>query len=213
MTLRHWMCGIAAAVCVATGVPASRTMAKPPDLPIDQRVRCPEIEEEAPAPQSSCPVELGSRSAASQGREVGRTCHQDAEGQGTCTRDQSNRPVSQARAWFYFAERCRQTGDVEQARTAYQETHLLSPESRLGRQAIRRLSEMDAEQSGANEEQEPPLLRRPRRETPEESRHREMLRDTEPLGSSPLVLNSGGRSWNFQGKRQVGSADLIIVRP
>jgi hypothetical protein len=65
----------------------------------------------------------------------------------------------QARALFATAERCMKNGDLDKARTCYEETHLLAPETRVGRRAIERLSEIDNKRaipvSGAGEEQEP----------------------------------------------------------
>jgi hypothetical protein len=66
--------------------------------------------------------------------------------------------AAQARAMFEIAERCLKNGDLDKARTCYEETHLLAPETRYGRDAIQRLSAIDSartsEVSGGAEEQE-----------------------------------------------------------
>jgi hypothetical protein len=49
----------------------------------------------------------------------------------------------QARTMFKIAERCLHNGDLDMARTCYEETHLLAPETRLGRKAIQRLADID----------------------------------------------------------------------
>ena len=75
---------------------------------------------------------------------------------------------AQARAMFKIAERCLKNGDLDKARTCYEETHLLAPETRYGRRAIQRLTDIDSARSGhvsgAAEEQEPkgPAGTRPR---------------------------------------------------
>ena len=66
---------------------------------------------------------------------------------------------AQARALFATAERCLKNGDIDMARTCYEEAHLLAPQSRVGRQAIQRLGDIDNAQTspvtGPAEEQEP----------------------------------------------------------
>jgi hypothetical protein len=65
----------------------------------------------------------------------------------------------QARALFATAERCLKKGDLDKARTCYEETHVRAPETRVGRRAIERLSEIDNKRTipvtGPAEEQEP----------------------------------------------------------
>jgi hypothetical protein len=65
----------------------------------------------------------------------------------------------QARALFAIGERCLKNGNLDKARTCYEEAHLLAPETRVGRRAIERLSEIDNKRTipvnGAGEEQEP----------------------------------------------------------
>lgn len=61
----------------------------------------------------------------------------------------------QARRMFEMAERCRRDGKREQARTCYEEAHLLSPTSRHGRLAIQRLVELEAIDDASEEQEEP----------------------------------------------------------
>jgi hypothetical protein len=83
-------------------------------------------------------------------------------------RDRNALQEAQARAMFAIAERCLRNGDIDKARTCYEETHLLAPESRCGREAIQRLAGIDSARTvvigGGAEEQEPtgPAAGRPR---------------------------------------------------
>jgi hypothetical protein len=45
MARRQWKVGILLAALIWPSLPASRTQAKPPDLPVDQSFRCPEAEQ------------------------------------------------------------------------------------------------------------------------------------------------------------------------
>jgi hypothetical protein len=62
-----------------------------------------------------------------------------------------------ARRMYRIGQRCLTKGDLDMAYNCFQEAHLLAPTSRYGRQAVTRMSEIDARktQEGAAEEQEP----------------------------------------------------------
>lgn len=211
----------AGAAFALAAVEAPRTMAKPPDLPVETRVRCQDALEttgeglggrdsELGSRDSVCPVRHGSAHddscctpALSDRRSVAarpecETTDNDSERvQQACTPRQA-----QARTMFLIAERCRLNGDLEKARTCYEETHVLAPNSRYGKEAIQRLAEIEAarlaatkdfaaeEESSAGSEQEPPLDRQQQRGDRDldsvERRHEEMLRSTVPLGVVPL---------------------------
>ena len=86
--------------------------------------------------------------------------------------------LAEARALYRIAERCLKNGDLDMARTCYEETHLLAPESSLGREAIQRLADIERPRTsgeGTGEAQEP-------REVPQDAGYRDMLRKTVPLG-------------------------------
>ena len=96
----------------------------------------------------------------------------------------------QARTLFEIAERCRKVGDLDKARTCYEETHLLAPDTRFGRRAMDRLAEIDQKRVGggegnAEEAEEPDL--------PDGRRHEDMLRRTVPLGGVPVPVVSRPR--------------------
>ena len=102
---------------------------------------------------------------------------------------------------FERAERHRQLGQMPEARRAYEEVHLLAPTSRVGREAIQRMRDLDNPGNDFTEEQEPPLSRsayrpgeQPRRDVnrvkPSRSEWQDMLRDTEPLGVAPVRSES-----------------------
>ncbi len=105
-------------------------------------------------------------------------------------------PNSRAADVFERAERSRQQGQTREARRGYEETHLLAPTSRVGRQAIERLGDLDRPGNGFAEEQEPPLNRTSFRFNlpprgpmnhvkPTAQEYRDMLRMTRPLGTVP----------------------------
>lgn len=84
----------------------------------------------------------------------------------------------QAQHLFQIAERCYRTGDFEKARTCYQQVHLLTPTSQLGRSAIDRLSQVEERLRDATEEQDLPA---PQGTEPEEA-FRNLRQRSIPLG-------------------------------
>lgn len=141
---------------------ASTVLAKPADLPVDQRINLagdalPGDDNQPTTPDSERAVEI-----------------------------------------FERAERHRKSGQLFDARRAYEEVHLMSPTSRVGRAAIQRLRDLETPGNDFSEEQEPPLIRSsayqpsaqpPRREVNrvkrDRSEYEDMLRGTQPLDVAP----------------------------
>jgi hypothetical protein len=163
------MCKIAWSACVALVVLGlsleSAGYAKPPDLPVDLGIEF----DQADNPRS---ITLGYdflsgnlllsfsmpwRLVLPWQVEPTDQAPSESKGDGSAKPQAARR--QQARALFATAERCLKNGDLDKARTYYEETHLLAPETRVGRRAIERLSEIDnmgtLPVSGAGEEQEP----------------------------------------------------------
>jgi hypothetical protein len=133
--------------------------AKPPDLPLPQEFLCPELRE---------------------GPGRGELFETERRANPEADVDEPVR-VEQARAMFAIGERCRRLGDLDKARTCYEETHLLSPTSRYGRLAMQRLAEIDEGRGTTEEEQGPRPGKRRRRAL-------EAPPVLKPLGSQPLGL-------------------------
>lgn len=199
---RIW-CGCLVLLCFGSGLGGSISLAKPPDLPVDLKVECADdksaTQESPPSVSLEFDVFSGKISlsvtlpwstllGAGEPTRTSRanpTCDR-------CEADSTDPKLVQARALYEIAERCRRQGDLDKARTCYEETHLLAPTSRLGRQAMQRLSEIENRSLGGSrlgdvEESEP----RPSRAVPEDARQSsflDMLRDTIPLGLVPVSL-------------------------
>jgi hypothetical protein len=147
-------CGLVALLCFTSGAVC---VAKPPDLPVEQGIACPEgVDGPAPGdlfgPQrrSAAPVPVDS--------------------------DVTDR-TDEARQVFQKGERWRSMGALVKARTCFEEAHLLSPTSRFGRRAMQRLIELEQlDEPGEEQEEpqprrtpttlEPPLLKLPARARP-----------------------------------------------
>jgi hypothetical protein len=163
------MCKIAWSACVALVVLGfsfeSAGYAKPPDLPVDLGVEF----DQADNPRS---ITLGYDFLSGNllfsfsmpwkfvlPWQAAPTAQPQTESKGDDIATPQAVRRQQARALFATAERCLKNGDVDKARTCYEETHLLAPETRVGRRAIERLSEIDNTRTipvtGAGEEQEP----------------------------------------------------------
>lgn len=273
--MRNWSCYAALAAVFGLCAPGAVSLAKPPDLPINLEVECPDAQESPP--QGSIHLDLdilgGKISLQIQTNEpsvaesvpclhtlapividaLWRRLLAQAQGnQGETRPAQAREParklpgrqvpefrnpadyaeiqLSQARAMFLIAERCRKKGDLDKARTCYQEAHLLSPQSKYGRQAILRLEEIDAaclpaDDNGAAEEQEPgapqsrensrqaPRTVPPSRQDSEETRRREMLRSTVPLGLVPYDLITSDHVWTLYGPPATGPVELRVTKP
>jgi hypothetical protein len=66
--------------------------------------------------------------------------------------------ANDARAMYQIGERCRRRGDLAMACNCYREAQLMAPDSTYGRQASKRLRQIQAGRQTDAEEQEPPLL-------------------------------------------------------
>ncbi len=171
------MCKIARSACVALlvlglGSLQSPSLAKPPDLPVDLGV---DFELDASPRTISLGYDLLSGqllmsfslpwSFTLPWQATPSDQPQAAVGNADVAAPQALRR-QQARTLFATAERCFKNGDLDKARTCYEEAHLLAPETRVGRRAIQRLSEIDNMKTtpvaGAAEEQEPPIPAAPR---------------------------------------------------
>lgn len=74
--------------------------------------------------------------------------------------------LTAAHTLYRIGERCRRNGDPEMARNCYEEAHLICPECRYGRLAIRRLAVMDSRKSKPSTESGMPQSRSEARPTP-----------------------------------------------
>jgi hypothetical protein len=200
----RFVIGMVLAVAAAM-TPGAICLAKPPDLPADITQHCPTGREGEHAQGFSArPQRQADRQQVQRGREhiVARPAWPQEEQAPLTPRE------IQARHLFDIAEHCRRLGDVAKARTCYEETHLLCPDSAWGRSAIDRLRALDRARMplDAGEEQEAPPerirqrdvnpprrdstlpTRRERSQRPvsdDDARRREMLRTTQPLGTPP----------------------------
>ena len=161
-------CWSAAVLAALLGIgPASVSLAKPPDLPIDQNHQCPDGREPV-APVPFTPEELS--------RLVEEVVEAPVEAAAP--------RLAEVRQLFEVAERCRLKGEFVEARTYYQEVHLMSPTSRYGRLAMDRLREVEqAEMADTAEEQDAPPLKPVSKPAPSpQERSRELLKRSQPLG-------------------------------
>jgi hypothetical protein len=141
--------GFAATVLLVTFLShaiAPTAGAKPSDLPVDQKIQCPECSEEtrppvvidatmdvvAPAIVSGCVERLL--------RQFEELLTQPSE--------------QRARELLELADRCGEKGEFARARAGYQQVHMLAPTSVYGRLAIRRLAAIEEKMREAAEESE-----------------------------------------------------------
>lgn len=160
-------CWSAVLLAVLLCTPGSRALAKPPDLPADNDIRC----------REACETSETWRWLL--GREVPAV-----RPHGAALRDGVGGDVSgevdpeqcegaqRARELFEAARRCTRDGDLDAARAHLREAHMANPTCHYGQRAIQRLLEMEA--NGAGEESEPTAV------TPESIR-RILNRTREPL--------------------------------
>jgi hypothetical protein len=147
----------AALVIFGSGLGGSTSLAKPPDLPANLEVDFDVNKEESETEGNitlgvdlfsgnwslsfSFPWNVLSSWLADAPKAVKTTKVRDK------TKAGEQNPISleemQARALFTIAESCLSKGDIDKARTCYEETHLTAPASACGRQAMQRLAELD----------------------------------------------------------------------
>lgn len=215
------------------GATAPIGLTKPPDLPVDQSVTCPEgrertngsyelridlangeirveVEATPTTPVADVPATVDAVCPCFLPVLVEHVRRRLAQAQPAPGTPLPAAPVAkeadgraeQAKRMFQIAERCRRGGDLEMARTCYEETHLMSPTSRFGRLAMQRLRDLERHQDGngaAEESDAPPTQRSPRQNpttdepplsrgrdlnglTPAERQFRKMRQRSEPLG-------------------------------
>jgi hypothetical protein len=208
MSMKHCWCATAILASYLSSATSPRSSAKPPDLPLEQGVACPEgriqletselfgslrraveslrAEMGAAPPDAETPLTLDTIVPALLPLLLGASPRQEMPAR-TPAR------LAEAEQKFQRGERYRRQGDLGQARICYEEAHLLSPTSRYGRLAMQRLLEMEQVSAEIEESPvqaapttvEPPVQQRdfdnPGGETPEESFGKLRLK-TQPLG-------------------------------
>jgi hypothetical protein len=163
--MAKWMC-VALALLLLPAANGSVSLAKPPDLPIDLGA---DFEEAEPASGITLGFDVISGKvsfafAMPWNQLVGwlkeaipvRPVQGPAPGRpnAACPPRDLDRDAltqEQARKMFDIAERCFKNGDLAKARVCYEETHLLAPESTMGRQAMERLVEIQNARTSADE--------------------------------------------------------------
>ncbi len=168
-----------ALLLLGSAVSGSQSCAKPPDLPVDLGVDFDEAENKQSFTVGYDPFTgkwslsvsmpwalLQSWLPESLGFAVPAAPEANSRTNGACppreapvaTVQEVPPQLCQARTMFAIAERCLKNGDLDKARTCYEEAHLLAPQTRLGRQAIQRLADIDSARTATQqdaEEQEP----------------------------------------------------------
>jgi hypothetical protein len=176
MVKKHGWCTAAALAGLLGAMAGPGSAAKPPDLPVDQIHRCPEGRDGPGSIELIDAIRLALEIGAGQGETpitvdailpvlVPPLLTEVFQPQPANPTQPANR-YQEARHIFEIGERCRRQGDLDKARTCYEEAHLLSPTSHYGRLAMQRLHEMEQSQRGSSEEQEEPPLRTPTTEEP-----------------------------------------------
>jgi hypothetical protein len=188
-TLNRWRsAALLAALCSSAA--GSVSLAKPPDLPIEQDITVPEgrepagsgdlfdalreavqkarIEIDLVLPGGDGPVMLDMvvPTLLPQLLAEGLRRQMMEPAPSIDELDPSSDQGEQARQMFEEGERCRRQGNATRARTCYEEAHLLSPTSRFGRLAIQRLDALDRVNDSAEEQEEPPTRRAPTTDEP-----------------------------------------------
>jgi hypothetical protein len=138
-------CAVLLAVLLCTS--GSRALAKPPDLPAENDIRC----REACEPTETwrwlrgweMPAVRPHGAALRDGMSGGVNGDLDPE---QCEGAQK------ARELFDAARRCTRAGDLDQARARLREAHMANPTCHYGQRAIQRLLEMEANEMGEDSE-------------------------------------------------------------
>jgi hypothetical protein len=128
-------CSCAALALLGSLGAGSRVWAKPPDLPVELSVNLDDDGTVAESPKEERP-----KGGFILGLDflTGKFSFRIALPWKSLTPKQQ-----EARALFDIGEECRKKGDLDMARTCYEEAHLLAPQTDFGRLAIQRLAEMD----------------------------------------------------------------------
>jgi hypothetical protein len=142
-------CAVLLAVLLCTS--GTRALAKPPDLPADNDIRC----REACEPTETWRWPLGWEMPAV--RPHGAALRGGMSGGVNSDLDPEQCEGAQkARELFDAARRCTRAGDLDQARARLREAHMANPTCHYGQRAIQRLLEMEANEMG--EESELPVF-------------------------------------------------------
>ena len=189
---RYWGAAVLAALLSAT------CGAKPPDLPVEQGVTCPaagawfdglrraveglRVEVELVLPGGEAPVALDALLPT-----LLPPLLADGARRELMDEEVPTGRYAEARHIFQLGESCRRQGDLDKARTCYEEAHLLSPTSRFGRLAMQRLHELEQLRDAGETQEEP--RRAPTHDEPPlpdgkgaEQSYQKMLERSQPLG-------------------------------
>jgi hypothetical protein len=142
-------CAVLLAVLLCTS--GTRALAKPPDLPADNDIRC----REACEPTETWRWLLGWEMPAV--RPHGAALRDGMSGDVNGDVDpELCEGAQKARQLYEAARRCTRAGDLDQARARLREAHMANPTCHYGQRAIQRLLEMEANEMG--EESELPVF-------------------------------------------------------
>jgi hypothetical protein len=139
------LCSLAAALLIlGSATPAG--LAKPPDLPVDVSADFEEVDMwgsvtlgfDPLTGKLSLSLSLPWRAL----QDWLPECLAPVEPK-VVSRERQSSTLAQGHRLFEIAEHCLKQGDFEMARTCYEETHLLAPQTSYGRRSIQRLSDLD----------------------------------------------------------------------
>lgn len=194
MSVRAWMIGLTLIGISWTSFMPTQATDKPPDLPVAQDVGSPKPDDTGPHGSISIGLDLlsGKLSVRVQLNKKNQQCDETPCVDGFCP-------------FVFECFRKLLTDVIERRRAATESSRLESCADRCGAVArirnsrsdapsVRRALEVEtsdvdsrADGDGAGE-QEPPLIRSPMREKPNQDRHRDMLKQTKQLGTAPVDL-------------------------
>jgi len=146
----------------------SGALAKPPDLPADNDIRC----REACEPTETWQWLLGWEVPTVRPHGAALRDGVGADASSAVDPEQCE-GAQRARELFEAARRCMRAGDLDRARACLRKAHMANPTCHYGQRAIQRLLEMEANEMG--EKSELPLSTKP---TPID---RPLIRGHEPL--------------------------------
>jgi hypothetical protein len=176
----------------------SGALAKPPDLPAENDIRC----REACEPTETWQWLLGQELPAV--RPHGESLRNGVGGDtGTDVDPEQCEGAQRARELYEAARRCTCAGDLDQARAHLREAHMANPTCHYGQRAIQRLLEMEANEMG--EESELPVRPKPA------SIRRPLIREHESLEEQSDDDEMSQAERSFQRVRQA-TQPLGMVR-
>jgi hypothetical protein len=160
--MRQFLVATSLALMVSIGLLCAPLGAKPADLPADDKIQCPQGQEKGAHGGIAIDLDALSGGLAAPGgidtinpMLIEALLEQWLDAVAKLLPTAADPRAQQARQAYEAAERARRAGDYVQARTSYQQVHLLAPTSRLGRLAIDRIIEIEQRLRDASEEAEP----------------------------------------------------------